>query len=402
MVPVIDPAWWTSGVFQGHPMPEILARRDFGAVFAFLRQRGWSIGAIARVTQVDEHPIREIIKGNRQVTAYEVIERIVCGLGIDRHLCGIGVAPQPEAEADRSHDSGLIELTDWLERARAVDDQAIAALTEQTNQIRRIDRVLGAQAADLQLRGHLTTLRQLRSFSLSPARRERLADEFCDAAALAGWVALDLGDVARAWRHHEAAKDAGRETGSVVALAHALAQQAYVLVEIGQIAEARQLADHAVSVGGGAVPPVLAAWLHAVVGEIAAISGDAARSGRSFEVAASLLPADCVDPAVPYIMLDEYQLARWRGTACARLGDQAAITDLYHALTGMDATFIRARAQLHVDLAHSLIAAHQEDEALRQMRLASQFAVRVGSSRQRRRVRQLELLLDHPRGQYPE
>ncbi|MBT8228170.1 MAG: hypothetical protein HKP61_18500 [Dactylosporangium sp.] len=241
----------------------------------------------------------------------------------------------------------------------------------------------------------MQTLRGLRSFSLAPATRERLADLFCDAAALAGWVALDLGDVAQAWRHHEAAKDAGRETGSVVALTHALAQQAYVLVEVGRTTDARQLAEYAVETGGRHIPPVLAAWLQAVVGEVAAISGDVNGSNRSFESAARILPVDPTDPAVPYIMLDEFQLARWRGTASARLGDEAAISELHYALTGMDSSFVRAKAQLHVELAHSLITARHQDEALRQVAQAKALAVRVGSLRQRRRVRDLELLLHH-------
>lgn len=396
-MPTIDPAWWTSGSYQGQSMPEILASRDFGKVFAFLRQRGWSVGALAAATQIDEYPIREIIKGNRQVSAYDVIERIVVGLSIERHMCGVGVAPPVTIEAP-GESRGVVELEDWLAHAGAVDDQAIYTLAEQTNQIRRIDRMLGAQAADLQLQSHLKTLTSLRSFSISPSTREQLADLFCDAAALAGWVTLDLGDVAQAWRHHEAAKDAGRETGSAVALAHALAQQAYVLLEIGKNADARQLAEYAVSVGGNTIPPVLAAWLQAVVGEVAAISGDVSGSNRYFEMAARTLPNDPADPAVPYIMLDEFHLARWRGTAFARLGDEAAISELHYALTGMDSSFVRAKAQLHVELAHSLIAARHEDEALRQVAQAKALAVKVGSLRQRRRVRELELVLNHSGG----
>jgi hypothetical protein len=196
-MPTIDPAWWTSGSYEGRPMSELLTSRDFGAVFGFLRQRGWSVGAISAATQVDEYPIREIIKGNRQVMAYDVIERIVVGLGIQRHLCGIGVAIQ-EVPDSAPADDGRAQLEGWLERAATLDTEALLTLREQTDQIRRIDRLLGAQVADLQLRGHLTTLLSLRSFSVRPAAREAVADLFCDAATLAGWVALDLGDVAAA------------------------------------------------------------------------------------------------------------------------------------------------------------------------------------------------------------
>jgi hypothetical protein len=125
----IDPAWWTSGSYQTQPMSEILASRDFGKVFAFLRQRGWSVGALSAATQIDEYPIREIIKGNRRVSAYEVIERIVVGLSIERHVCGVGVAPPVTIEVPAER-RGLVELEDWLAHAGAVDDQAIYTLAE--------------------------------------------------------------------------------------------------------------------------------------------------------------------------------------------------------------------------------------------------------------------------------
>ena len=370
-------------------MSEILAARDFGAVFAFLHARGWSVGALSDATRLDEYPIREIIKGKREVTKYEVIERIVVGLGIERHMCGIGVAPTEPVESPEPSTA----LTDWLSRARSVDGGGLQLLAEETDHLRRVDRLLGAAVADRQLTGHMETLTSLRDFSLRPAVRERLSDLICDAAALAGWVALDLGDVDRAWRYHEAAKAAGRETGSTATLAHALAQQAYVLIDIGRRDDARELAGYALTVAGRAASPVLTSWLTAVVGELAAVDGDAAAAHAQFDTAMRLLPADAADPALPYIMLDEYHLARWRGTASARLGDAAAIAALEYALSGMDATFIRARAQLHVELAYSLLAAGQRSEAAAQVVDARALASQVGSVRQRRRVRQLELVL---------
>jgi hypothetical protein len=33
-MPVIDPAWWTSGMFERTPVPEIIILSDFGAVFS--------------------------------------------------------------------------------------------------------------------------------------------------------------------------------------------------------------------------------------------------------------------------------------------------------------------------------------------------------------------------------
>jgi hypothetical protein len=388
-VPRIDQTWWTSGSYRGRPVPEILAARDFGALFAFLRSRGWSVGGLSAATQLDEYPIREIMKGRREVTKYEVIERIVLGLEIERHMCGIGASPSVPTDSGTSAPA----LTDWLSRAQALDDAGFRLLEDENDRLRRVDRLLGASAADRQLAGHMETLTSLHDFSLRPASRERLSDLVCDAAALAGWVALDLGDVERAWRYHEAAKVAGYETGSTATLGHALAQQAYVLIEIGQIEDARALAEYAIVVSGQGVPPVLASWLSAVAGELAAVDGDATASHAHFDRAARLLPTDAADPAAPYIMLDEFHLARWQGTAAARLGDSDAINALEYALSGMDSTFIRARAQLHVELAYSLLAADRCYDASVQAESAHALAGRAGSLRQRRRVQRLKSVL---------
>lgn len=393
-MPTIDPDWWHTGAHDGVAMPEILAAHDFGRLFAFLRQRGWSVGAISTATKIDEYPVREIIKGNRRVTAYDVIDRIVDGLEIPRHLCRMGASADHTGHVSVENDS---ELSDRLAWARAVDSGTIIALREEADHIRRIDREIGARAADRQLRGLLTTLTDLRSYSLSPSKRERLADLYCDVAALAAWVALDLGDVDRSWRYHESAKDAGREAGSAVALSHALAQQAYVLTDIGSNDDAAKLAAYALEVGQGTTPPLLQAWLGAVAGDIAAHNGHAAESDRHFDRAAQTMPSDPPNPELPYIMLDEFHLARWRGNASARLGDEAAIEDLEFALTGMDHSFVRGRAQLHVDLAHSLIIARHTDEAAKHVVEARTLAARVGSLRQRKRVHHVELLLNHSR-----
>jgi transcriptional regulator with XRE-family HTH domain len=76
------------------------------------------------------------------------------------------------------------ELRARLASAGAVDQQALALLAGQIDHIRQVDRMLGARAAEPQLRGHLTTLRSLRSYTIG--RRDALADLYADAATLAG------------------------------------------------------------------------------------------------------------------------------------------------------------------------------------------------------------------------
>lgn len=282
------------------------------------------------------------------------------------------------------------ELRERLLNAAAVDKDTLALLAAQAEHIRDIDRHLGARAAQAQMNGHLAALGHLRGFGISPNQREPLACLYADAATLAGWQCVDLGELDQAWRHYEAAKDAAREGNPPAALVHAMAEQAYVLVEAGEPVSALQLAEHARSLAGTAVPPLLLAWLEAVVGELHAATGDDTSSRRAFDSAERLLPDDLRDPKLPYVILSDVHLARWRGNARATLGDPLATDDLRQAVYGIDASFTRARAGLHVDLAAALLAARLHCEALAEVGQAKTLASRVGSARQRRRIRHLE------------
>lgn len=93
--PEIDRRWWTCGRYQGRPLREVLAQHDIGALFAFLANRGWSRIAIGYATGLDPSRVREIHRGKRQVTSYEVLVRIADGLQIDRGLMGLAFTEPP-------------------------------------------------------------------------------------------------------------------------------------------------------------------------------------------------------------------------------------------------------------------------------------------------------------------
>ncbi|SDU77075.1 helix-turn-helix domain-containing protein [Jiangella alkaliphila] len=298
-------------------------------------------------------------------------------------------APPVPSVGDRFH-----ELRDRIRSAAAVDAQAIDLLAAQANNIRLMDRMLGASAAEAQLNGYLDALQSLRMFSISPNQRRPLGGLHAQAATLAGWQRLDRLDLPAAWRHYEEAKNAAREAESTTDLAHSMAEQAYVLRELDEPEAALQLATHALSVAGTRVPSLMRAWLHAAVGEFHAHVGDWSASRQAFDTSAQLLPADPRDPLLPYVVLGDVHLDRWSGAAMAKLGDTASIDQLHSALGGLDQTFTRARAGMHVDLAGALYAAGRHQEARSELVHASHLANRIGSARQRKRARQLTSALD--------
>jgi tetratricopeptide (TPR) repeat protein len=285
-------------------------------------------------------------------------------------------------------ESASIDLADRLCAGAQVDSAAVEALAARTNHLRLMDRQLPGPALALQLTGHVNGIRWLLEHAVLYQQRRPLAAELSDAEALAAWVALDLGDVNAAWLHHEAARLAAREAESPALLAHAMVQQALVLTEIGQPASALDLVQEARTIVSDAVPALMIAWLWASEGEVLAATKDQYGSRSAFDRAARALPDHVMVSELPYIQLDEIHLMRWRGNALARLGDPAAVDDLYRAVRGEDQS-LRAKAALHTDLACALTVAGDRIQAQAHLRRAEDFARQAGSIRQRRRIRKL-------------
>lgn len=95
----VDPAWWASAEFEGRPMPDILARRDIGAVFRFLASRGWSRARIAAATGLTETRVRGVAKGQQVITSYDVLVRVADGLRIERGRMGLAFSASADSSA---------------------------------------------------------------------------------------------------------------------------------------------------------------------------------------------------------------------------------------------------------------------------------------------------------------
>jgi hypothetical protein len=285
--------------------------------------------------------------------------------------------------------SEVEELDARLNASASMSATEVYLIRAQVDHIRTLDRQLGAHAVLDQLRRLLTTINNLRTHSLRPALRQDLACVVADAAALAGWQALDIGAVGQAWGHYEDAKDAARESESPALLAHAMAEQAVLLLEVRMGEQAVELIQAATDLVSKRGPPLLTAWLHATEAEAWSVTGADLECRRRLDAAAARVPRDTADPALPFIFLDDSHLARWRGNCLARLGDDRAVEASLAALGTMDATFARAEAGLRCDLAQAMVVRGDLDEAYTHAQRARQLALRVGSVRQRRRIERL-------------
>jgi tetratricopeptide (TPR) repeat protein len=302
-------------------------------------------------------------------------------------IFGVPVADLLSVPRVEPTDQTTTELRQRLNAARHVDLVVIDLLREQLDSLRRLDRQMGAVVAYGEVREKVEQVRQLHSYSLTPGVRAELARLLSELGALAGWEALDRYEMVRAWEHHELAKQAARDAGAPGLLAHAVAQQAFVLAELGDVwAAVGQLAEARVLVKRTA-PRLLRAWLAAAHGEGLAAAGQRDEALRAFDIAGELLPSESVDPTLSFLFLESVHLDRWRGHALARLGDAEAVGVLTHALERLDPTFARAEASLRVDLAGALAVLGEFDGAYAHTRRAEKLANGIGSLRQQRRVR---------------
>ncbi|MBN9100089.1 MAG: hypothetical protein J0I49_18545 [Pseudonocardia sp.] len=299
----------------------------------------------------------------------------------------LGIADEPAPPS--AQPLVVPELAERITFSR-LDGGLVELLHAQTQNIRMLDRRLGGATIYRQAAAHVETLDGLVRYALPGSHREAAADELSQAAALGGWQALDMGLTADAWRLHEIAVAAGRESGESAALAYARAQQAYILLDAGELEPALALVKSGQTHAGRRVSPVLRAWLHAAEGEALAALGRRDAALRALDAATTALPDNAQDDALPYLMLDAGHLARWRGHCLARLGDGDAIDDLTSALGSMgEGRYGRAEVSLRVDLALAFHARGDVTESRTHARRAADLAGRTGSERQRRRISEL-------------
>lgn len=235
-------------------------------VDALRRARGWSQARLAQELRdtaksrgqqlpSDETLIRQIrfwSRGERVPTAfYAELLRAAFGLR--------PAAREPEPPED---------FTAELERAdQLMDDGLAAALEAHTQSLRMLDRRIGAKSLLAQAEAHVASLDEFVTWASGPAIRRQLARIAAEAAALAGWQALDLRRPKQSWMLHRRARAFARESDDASVIAHVTAQQAYALLDAGRTTEAVAQFEAARVEAGTQVPPLVQAWLAAAEAE---------------------------------------------------------------------------------------------------------------------------------------
>lgn len=356
--------------------------------------RGWSRGRLAlELRQAARRtgltlPADESLK--RMIRQWVNGDRSLSEMYADLFSLAFGVAF--EVASDDDSGDGPDTLAQELGRVgSALDGELVDLFEQQTQSFRTLDRRLGARRLLAQTESHVHQMTDLLAFALCGASRSALAEAVAEAAALAGWQALDLGRPDRSWMLHETAKSAARDSGNPAVIAHVSAQQAFALLDLDRPRDAVQQVRHARREAAGKVPAVLEAWLWAAEAEALAAAGAGGTARTALDAAAEAIERS-EDDQLAYLFLDGVHLARWRGHCLARVGAGEAIVELTAALEGLDPSFTRARAGLLVDLAVAHAGRGEQDAAHARAAEAHALAEATTSARQKKRI--LRLLPD--------
>jgi transcriptional regulator with XRE-family HTH domain len=346
---------------------------------ALARRIGYSRSAIASAETGHGLPAKVFWdKCDEILTADGALERAYHRIAADRANRARERARQAEIEGQRiiaawrgqanqssgqghpvQGDGPRLELAARLAAARGIDHELVTIYQEKVNLARIIDRRLGAPACVAELGEQIRRMESLARHALNPVTRKLLAGVIVDACALAGWQWLDQADFVNAWEYYTYAAAAARESESVPLQSYVGAGRAVVLLDIGESHSATEMTAQARSSAKRKVPQLLDSWLAAAHGETCAADGRRTESLRAFDDADRLI-SGAPTGDTPYLVFDAVHLARWRGSALARLRDREAVDILSQTLGRLDPTFTRAETALRADLVDVLKATGDE------------------------------------------
>ncbi|GAA0401148.1 helix-turn-helix transcriptional regulator [Micromonospora gifhornensis] len=268
---IVRPQWWHDGVYRGVAVRVHLARHDIGAVFGFLKERGFSWSAIATATGLGASRVSEIASGRRIVTDYAVLERIAEGLNIPRHYMGLALdeqashhrqgSPSDQARSlapiDHRELLGVVasiavgaipaDVQRWLPSSQEIAVPAIvgpdevATVRAVTAFHRRLDAAAGGGRCLQSARGYVAWATQLLQMKCADAVAADLRAALAELHNLVGWVAHDLDDHDMARRHLTQSLVLARQTNSLPLLANTLYRLGRVSLHQEQPADALQL-----------------------------------------------------------------------------------------------------------------------------------------------------------------
>lgn len=383
----VDPAWWQ--------LPELrdpLAGHDIGAVYRFLRSRGFSQTRIAALTGQNQSEVSAILTHDRQVSAYDVLARIADGLAIPRGMMGLAFsASVTTVEGDRC--PGSVEEQAMKRRdvfgiaakltvgagltavERAVLSEPVGAspvparigladvrrVEETTRSLMAQDKTFGGGSCREAVLGHLNWAERLRNATASDTVRQALDAALARLQNLAGWTSEDLCLPGAAERCYLRSLESARLAEQPVFAAHNLNRLGCLHSEAGRFRDALQMsqlgampAQEAASSGMLARLALSEAMTHGALGSVEEVRRALRRAEEDY-ARAQLAPDHWLVGTV--VLPDRSDLPASRAFAYSRLAEhdrrfaETAVADMTEALAIRDPGRARAALLARITLA---------------------------------------------------
>src|ERR1700730_12378156 len=173
--PAIPAAFW-----ERPDVCQALRKRDMSALFRLLRQYlGLSQMRIGTAVGLGQGRMSEVINGIRKIRDVKVFERIADGLDMPDHArVLLGLTPRQITAPGQD-----VELLRQITAAGPIDAPVVRVLQGETDNIRLLDRRLGAPAVAGKLEAHIGHIETSLRYSLRPGNRQQLARALADASA---------------------------------------------------------------------------------------------------------------------------------------------------------------------------------------------------------------------------
>ncbi|MFE6333316.1 tetratricopeptide repeat protein [Streptomyces sp. NPDC057798] len=280
------------------------AERDMGAVFRMLNARGVSTRRIATAVDITQGRLYDYMNGKSRVEKLTLFEQIADALHIPGHLLGL---------ARRS----------WEPALATVEHNRLDRPPPNGSDLRAMDHF---RSADRQTGGGRLYGAVVRH--LSDRVAPRLVDigsgphVFAAAAALtemAGWMAHDSGDDARAGQHFSRALPLAKASGDLPLTAHVAASSSHLALETGDVVGAVGWAQTGLDLAmhGPRIPPLMAR-LHAMRARALAATSQRAPAVHALEAAHRDLEAS---PAADHPWLSPFDTAALASESALTLHD---------------------------------------------------------------------------------
>ncbi|MBS2964648.1 hypothetical protein KGA66_16445 [Actinocrinis puniceicyclus] len=284
-----------------------------------------------------------------------------------------------------------------LERPEQADQEAIAIVETNTARLFALEHHRAARTLAGAVNRHLDDISTLLAGTRRDPLRKRLAAVGGQAAALAGWLAFDRGDVAGAHRYWDSSLAAARYASDSPLLACVLTYLSYSSAERGDPATAWQLAHTAVSHAG---PDRRArAWMSARAAEEAAQLGERAAAlcelDRALKLGSDLPQPTPNDDTLPWTrFFDTKLLAGTAANVHGRLGDARASMDAAEwAMRSLGHEQVKGRAVVLAEVACAAARVGQLDLVAQTAVEAADLTEALEVTLARRKLRRLLQLL---------